>query len=322
MNYKSMNIIKFNIFIYCLLLSFSVLGQTNDDLKHQYIEQYKTIAIEQMNKYGIPASITLAQGILESDIARSRLALKGNNHFGIKCHKGWTGKRMYKNDDAIGECFRKYKSPEESFKDHSIFLTTRDRYAFLFKLDITDYKGWAKGLKKAGYATNPKYPQLLINIIETYELYLLDRGEDIVYTVKEPIVEKENETPDNKEVSHPKHLNILTQKKERTVYENNGKKMIIATSGDSFFKIANDFGVSVEQLIRWNDFLKHQTLKANEYVYLQPKRWRNKIHREHVVKANETWYSIAQYYGIRVAWLQIRNIGMGRLKKGDKIKLG
>ncbi len=309
----------FNILLLFFTASYTLFGQTNVDLKRQYIEQYKDIAIEQMRIYAIPASITLAQGILESNMSRSRLALKGNNHFGIKCHKDWTGKRMYQNDDEIGECFRKYNSPEESFKDHSLFLVNRDRYAFLFKLDITDYKGWAHGLKKAGYATNPKYASLLINIIEEYELDRLDRGEDIV-------AEQKNTSHDTASSSEQtfssKNLTIISTEKGRTIYKNNGKKMIIATAEDSLEKIARDFGVSVNKLKKWNDFLRHQTLKVNEYVYLQHKRWRsNRKHKEHVVRGNETWHSIAQYYGVRIAWLQIRNIGIGKLKKGDKITL-
>ncbi len=140
----------------------------------QYVETYSNWAVEEMQRVGIPASITLAQGLLESGFGNSRLATEGNNHFGIKCHKGWTGEKMYEDDDAANECFRKYKSAYESFKDHSDFLTTRSRYAFLFELDSDDYKGWAKGLKKAGYATNPQYANKLIELIERYELFRFD----------------------------------------------------------------------------------------------------------------------------------------------------
>ncbi|MEA3436973.1 MAG: glucosaminidase domain-containing protein, partial [Thermodesulfobacteriota bacterium] len=141
-----------------------------------YILTYKDVAMDKMEVYGIPASITLAQGILESGSGNSELARKANNHFGIKCHKDWNGKTFHTDDDAKNECFRKYKSPDKSYRDHSLFLTQRDRYADLFKLKVTDYKGWARGLKKAGYATNPKYPQLLIKIIEENRLYEFDKG--------------------------------------------------------------------------------------------------------------------------------------------------
>ena len=140
-----------------------------------YIEQFATLAVEEMYRSGIPASITLAQGLLESGYGLSELAVKGNNHFGIKCHNNWTGGRMYYDDDKKGECFRKYKSPEESYRDHSDFLRYRDRYKFLFDYKITDYKSWVNGLKKEGYATDPGYPTKLINLIETYELYEYDK---------------------------------------------------------------------------------------------------------------------------------------------------
>jgi len=139
-----------------------------------YIENYSIIAKDEMQLYGIPASITLAQGILESGAGRSGLSRKSNNHFGIKCHKDWTGERVYHDDDELQECFRKYKDPDKSFRDHSLFLTERTRYKDLFKLKKDDYKGWAKGLRKAGYATDPKYPKKLIDIIERYKLFKLD----------------------------------------------------------------------------------------------------------------------------------------------------
>ena len=131
-------------------------SMSNEERTHWYVNTYSKIAINEMNKYNIPASITMAQGILESNAGKGTLALKSNNHFGIKCHKGWNGKKVYHDDDAKGECFRKYKNPEKSYRDHSIFLETRDRYNFLFKYSKKNYVKWAKGLKKAGYATDPK----------------------------------------------------------------------------------------------------------------------------------------------------------------------
>ncbi len=147
---------------------------TNDQKVKNYIKKYSQIAEVEMKKHGIPASITLAQGILESGIGEGRLAVLGNNHFGIKCHKKWKGKKMYHDDDEKGECFRVYKSPELSYRDHSIFLNSRSRYDFLFDLKKTNYKSWAKGLKKAGYATDPKYPKKLISLIERYKLDRFD----------------------------------------------------------------------------------------------------------------------------------------------------
>jgi len=163
------------VFVF-LFLPLSLLSQKTTEV---YIQNWKNECMEQMEKHGIPASITMAQGILESASGTSDLALKANNHFGIKCHKDWTGKKFYKDDDKKNECFRVYDNAEASFDDHSVFLK-RDRYASLFQLDITDYKGWAKGLKECGYATNPQYPQLLIALIEKHRLYDLDQGAEAV----------------------------------------------------------------------------------------------------------------------------------------------
>lgn len=161
---------RVKLFLCFVLSSMFVFSQNNSNPTQDYINRYAEIAIEQEKEYGIPACITLAQGILESGSGRSRLATEANNHFGIKCHNDWKGKKIYKDDDKKNECFRVYENPEQSYIDHSLFLVGKKRYADLFKLKITDYKGWAKGLKQAGYATNPKYPQLLIDIIELYDL--------------------------------------------------------------------------------------------------------------------------------------------------------
>lgn len=182
-----------------LMLCFGLQAQNKNSVTEQYIQTYAKIAIEQERTYGIPASITLAQGVLESGSGRSMLAVKGNNHFGIKCHNDWEGERIYKDDDAKNECFRVYASPEQSYVDHSLFLVEKKRYADLFKLDVDDYKGWAKGLKKAGYATNPKYPQLLIDIIELYDLDKISsengewfaKGDEMKTPTKEEMVGKD-----------------------------------------------------------------------------------------------------------------------------------
>lgn len=161
---------RLKLFLCFILSGVIVTAQNKSNSTQDYINTYAKIAIEQEKEYGIPACITLAQGILESGSGRSRLATEANNHFGVKCHNEWKGKKIYKDDDAKNECFRVYDNPEQSYIDHSLFLVGKKRYAELFKLKITDYKGWAKGLKQAGYATNPKYPQLLIDIIELYDL--------------------------------------------------------------------------------------------------------------------------------------------------------
>ena len=174
-----------------LLLFFLMLcpSYATKEPQEAYISRYSALAVYEMYRSGVPASITLAQGMLESGNGLSELAVKGNNHFGIKCHNNWTGGKMYHDDDAKGECFRKYTAPEHSYRDHSDFLRYRDRYKFLFDLEITDYKGWAHGLKKAGYATDPSYPSKLIKLIETYQLYLYD-AKPATYGQEEVVVEK------------------------------------------------------------------------------------------------------------------------------------
>jgi hypothetical protein len=162
------------LLILLIIFPFLVVAQSKTE---SYISKYSSAASVEMDRYGIPASITLAQGILESGNGESRLAIEGNNHFGIKCHNNWSGKTIIEDDDEKGECFRKYDKVTDSYRDHSLFLTERGRYSFLFEYKKSDYKKWAKGLKKAGYATNPNYPTLLIDLIERYELYTYDKGE-------------------------------------------------------------------------------------------------------------------------------------------------
>lgn len=194
---------KVKTFLFLMLSPFFVIGQNKSNSTQDYINTYTKIAIEQEKQYGIPACITLAQGILESGSGRSRLATEANNHFGIKCHNDWKGKKIYKDDDKKNECFRVYDNAEQSYIDHSLFLVGKKRYADLFKLKITDYKGWAKGLKKAGYATNPKYPQLLIDIIELYDLANITQTyqeEESQEENKEIIAQNKEKIPQSKEI--------------------------------------------------------------------------------------------------------------------------
>jgi flagellum-specific peptidoglycan hydrolase FlgJ len=203
-----------------------------------YIENYSPIAKEEMLQYGIPASITLAQGILESGAGRGELSAKSNNHFGIKCHKGWTGERVYHDDDKLQECFRKYKDPKYSFRDHSLFLTQRSRYNDLFKHKKDDYKSWAKGLKKAGYATDPKYPDKLIRIIETYELFVYD--EDVLGKKK-------------------------SKKKEK---KSSNIKSYVVEKGDTLYSISRKFNLTVDTLKTYND-LDSNTIDVGQVLYLE-----------------------------------------------------
>jgi len=192
----------------------------------QYIKAYATIAMYEMRKYNIPASITLAQGILESGSGNGRLAKKANNHFGIKCHD-WKGKRIYHDDDERGECFRKYRKASESYKDHSIFLTTRRRYANLFQLDPYNYKAWARGLKKAGYATDPKYPKKLIRIIEKYKLYEYDEQ-------------------------------VLGPKKRKKIYTPQEIYTYIVVKGDTLYGLAKRFNTSIEKIKAKNKLMSDE----------------------------------------------------------------
>ncbi len=272
-----------------LLILFSVLLNAQPAefriLRKDYIEIYKDEAIKEMHRVGIPASITLAQGILESGDGNSILAKYANNHFGIKCHNGWNGETFYMDDDEKNECFRKYESAYESYKDHSEFLTSRQRYAELFELKITDYKGWAHGLKKAGYATNPKYADLLIKLIEDYELHKFDTFEKVP----------------QKEFSHKKDNKEKTISTVgiRNINLHNKIKTITCKSGDTPEKIAKEFDMAPWQIYRYNDLNKGEKLNNGQLLYLQPKRNRAED-VTHTVNQNESMWSISQKYGVKL----------------------
>ncbi|WP_397445614.1 glucosaminidase domain-containing protein [Polaribacter sp. R77954] len=215
-----------------------------------YIRKYAPIAVKEMHEYKIPASITLAQGILESGRGRSELALKSNNHFGIKCHTGWTGERVYHDDDAKGECFRKYVYPETSYKDHSLFLTQRRRYAFLFDYNIKDYKKWAYGLRKAGYATDRKYPAKLLKLIKDYKLYEFDKIKKGKYTKE---IKELNTNKTNKKQVTPKQLKLDSYKVRK---------------GDTLYSISRKFGISVDALKKLNN-LKDNTISIGQKLVVK-----------------------------------------------------
>ena len=255
----------------CLVLQ----AQTRNKQYESYIKQYRDLAVEEMKKYRIPASITLAQGLLESGAGQSTLARKSNNHFGIKCGSDWRGKTVSHDDDARGECFRAYKHPKQSYEDHSKFLANRPRYASLFKLDITDYKGWARGLKKAGYATNPRYAEQLIGIIELYDLHKYDKKGGLKWM-------KENPNP-------------------HQTYIANGLVYIVVRAGDSWKSISKELDISQKKLRKYNDLYKGYALQVGDILYLEKKnRKAGKEHIVHVLRAGESMYSISQKYGIRL----------------------
>lgn len=291
----------------------------------EYIEKYTNIAIEEMEIYGIPASITLAQGCLESANGNSRLAKEGNNHFGIKCKKGWKGMTMKHDDDEKDECFRVYASAEDSYRDHSEFLDKSPRYQELFKLDITDYKGWAHGLKAAGYATNPAYAQTLIKIIEDLQLYLLDSGKrlpvDVVekkidqYEIKDVVVSQD----DAKKIDVDNYTVSSVSSVTHAVYENNGSLFVIAQEGDSYESLARMFKSSAKRLKKYNEVHKRASLHQGEIVYLKPKAKRSINGRvSHTIGQGETLRSVSQIYGIKIKSLE----SMNRLSKGSSVGVG
>ncbi len=275
----------------------------------EYIEMYKDDAIKEMKRSGVPASITLAQGILESGDGNSALARYAKNHFGIKCHSGWTGGTFIQDDDEKDECFRKYKTVLESYKDHSDFLQKK-RYAFLFNLKITDYKGWAKGLKKAGYATNPKYPQLLIDIIEKNELYKYDtaKGQKQLSKKQKTKKGKSKKTKVVKSKRKGSHQ-IMTHK--------NNIRYIEVKPEDTFDKIADEFEMGLWQLYKYNDIEKDSDLFENGILYLQPKRGKAKEDL-HIVATGETMWEISQKHGIKLDKLYKKN----RMSLGDEPNVG
>ena len=296
----------------------------------EYIQTYKDIAIREMKTHKIPASITLAQGLLESGAGNSALAREAKNHFGIKCHKGWEGDTYYMDDDEKNECFRKYKSPEESFKDHSEFLCGRSRYAALFDLDITDYEGWAKGLKAAGYATNPKYAQLLIDRINLYDLAQYDQialgllTENEVEPVDPEVVEEYFElafSPEDKSVFP---LADMTPD-GRFIYENNKVRFVFAKEGETPEKMAKAFGIRLKKFCRYNLITRPDEVvfHSGDVVYLEALRKRNWKAKSHIVAEGETIRDLALRYAVRPEKIIKKNKLQpnARLKKGQKIKL-
>ena len=277
----------------------------------EYVKKYKSLAIAEMDKFNIPASIILAQGILESGNGNSRLAKNGKNHFGIKCHNNWDGKTIRWNDDSKRECFRKYKSVAESYRDHSEFLSTRGHYSPLFNHKITDYKAWAKGLQKAGYATNNKYATLLIRIIEENELQRFDNPKLYAQNANQKASHSSNTQSD----SDFEPIEICGT--NRPLYTNNGVKFIFAEAGDSFKKIARELNIYTWQVYKYNDLKKDDTIVEGQMIYVQKKK-RKASQKYHLTKANESLYSIAQLYGIQLKTLLNKN----KLEIADSAQIG
>lgn len=274
-----------------------------------YIDQYKDLAIEQMLKYNIPASITLSQGLLESGAGRSWLTKSSNNHFGIKCH-GWTGRRVFHDDDERGECFRAYDNPRQSFEDHSRFLATQSRYARLFNYSRTDYKSWARGLKHCGYATNPQYASKLIQIIELYNLNLYDKAKKF----------------DQFMVKHSTEDGVAPDGNFHVIKAYNKNYYVIARKGDSFQSLSKELCIGKRKLAKYNERSYKEELAAGDVIYLKKKRkkaTKEYKNRPHIVQIGESMYLISQKYGIRLSSLYKKNHLSPdyQIKVGDKLRV-
>lgn len=284
----------------------------SSEVVRKYINTYKDIAVAEEMRTGVPAAITLAQGIHETSAGTSDLVISSNNHFGIKCKSNWTGATVYHDDDAKGECFRKYEDSRDSYKDHSDFLKNRPNYASLFQIDPTDYKGWAYGLKKAGYATNPKYPKILIKLIEDYDLQQftllalngkMSNNGDVVYAGDE----KNNATNDTKnEVVKVQQAVFKTVAYPASVFEINKTKVVYVLKGTSFLKIASENNIDLSRLFDFNDMKAADIAANDQLIFLQRKRT---VGAEpfHIVQEGETLYDIAQTEGIRFENLLVYN---------------
>ncbi|MDR0559797.1 MAG: glucosaminidase domain-containing protein [Prevotellaceae bacterium] len=249
--------------------------------------KYREIAVSQMRKSGVPASIILGQACLESAYGQSNLTRVAKNHFGIKCHNSWSGEKSYHDDDAKNECFRKYKNNEDSFIDHSDFLRYNSRYAFLFDLKPTDYKAWAYGLKKAGYATNTKYAESLIKVIEDNKLYLYDQNVEIEAIPPSRLKKTE--------------LDNFVIQLNRIVYTRNDVKYIIANEGDTYEAIAEEFKITKRQLLKYNDLPKNAKIYKGQELYIKAKKSRSSINFPiHIVQNGETMHDISQKYAVKL----------------------
>ena len=318
-----------------LLALLPIFAQAQHITAEQYIETYKDVAIREMKEHGIPASITLAQGLLETGSGNSALAREAKNHFGIKCHKGWEGDTYYMDDDEENECFRKYDNVDDSFRDHSLFLVNRPRYAALFDLEITDYEGWAKGLKAAGYATNPKYAQLLIDRINLYDLSKYDKialGLLNEEPEQEPVIaaaEAEEEVEIAELAYSPVNRSVFElvdmTPEGRFIYENNGVRFVFAKEGEIPDYMAAEFGLSSKNFNEYNCLSKPQEMvfHSGDVVYLAPLKNKNRQEKYYVVASNETLRDVALKFGVKPERLRIIN-GIetnGYLEEGMTIKL-
>ena len=320
---------RIQLFVLFLLFSCNlVFPQGKRMSKDDYISKYKEYAIKEMNRAGIPASITLAQGSLESDNGNSTLARKANNHFGIKCHD-WTGDRMFQDDDEKDECFRKYDSPYESFRDHSDFLRKTSRYQFLFTLSPMDYKGWAKGLKKAGYATSRTYADDLIRIIEEsnlhqYDLANIEKGKKRKHRADIAAEETAREEADAKQrrqdsIADANSDHFVVNIQKHPIYVRNRRDYVLVKPGDTYESLTRELNLLPWELAMFNEIDKTKPLISGSELFLQPKRMRAaRGYDFHIVQDGETMYLVAQHYGIKLKQLYEKN----RMKEGEEPAVG
>jgi len=303
--------LKYTLLFLALIAVTLGFAQQKQFSREEYIQKFYPLAISEMERSGIPASITLAQGCWESQNGNSVLATDGNNHFGIKCKAEWKGKKIYHDDDAKGECFRKYAHAEASYIDHSNFLMAGSRYSFLFQLDPKDYAGWARGLKQAGYATDPGYAERLIKIIEDFKLYVYDEYGD---NRQLALIKQDPEKPKPVKSSIAKTTNI-----SRKIELRNGLRSIVVGEGDTYESLTKRFKLKDWQLYTYNDFGKGRQPRPNEILYIQAKyKKASKQHKQHVTENGDTMHYIAQRYGLRLKQLIRRN----RMDEGQEPAVG
>jgi LysM repeat protein len=301
-----MVMIKNTVLFTFLFFSIQIVAQSTQLTRDEYIRKFYKLAISEMQRSGIPASITLAQGCWESGNGNSRLATEANNHFGIKCKSEWRGKKIYHDDDASQECFRKYAHAEASYIDHSNFLMSGSRYSFLFQLDPKDYVAWAHGLKKAGYATDPTYAQRLIKIIEEHKLHVYDE-----YVDNRQLASLKNETAPVK--IRPSTLDKTNSRHK--IELRNGLRTVVVEEGDNYQSITKDLALKEWELHTYNDIDKDSKVRVNEILYIEAKYKKgNKDHKQHVAEDGDTMHYIAQRYALRMKPLLKRN----RMKKGEE----
>lgn len=271
-------------FLICISALSSIKSQDRNKLFLEYIDRYKWVAMDHQKRFQIPSSIILAQGLLESGAGNSRLTKESNNHFGIKCHNNWVGPKVYHDDDFKNDCFRSYTKPDESYEDHSMFLSRNPRYAFLFNLNIRDYRAWAAGLQQAGYATDRSYANKLIKVIEDFQLYQYD-------DVRLAKADTRNDGAGHKRKHTP----------QRQTYISNELLYVLAKRGDSYTSIAEEMTFKAKELAKYNEAPEDFPLNDGDIVYLQKKNKRVKEgYTTHIVKPGESMHSISQLYGIRM----------------------